>query len=293
MLISQSEVDSYLGCERKHFYAFGEPTTEGRGIEPLSFGMSLNKGLLGHTVLETYYKALMEDYSHKAAAERAITVLFEKAQEGVEYATELIPLMVTYFDIYEDDRKVWIPLAIEQEFRLELGDSGLVFPFKVDGIFKHVPSGRMILWDHKFLWNYYMPNSVKIMPQMPKYIYALQQLGFPVVDGMYNMISTRNNSTEPVRRVNCNIESQPTKMRQFMREQIMTMKQIQSKKEMDPEEWRNSVVRTASAFNCKNCQFLSLCTEDLEGAPGRALTIANFYKPNAYGYFEEKAETVA
>jgi hypothetical protein len=286
MLISQSEVDSFLGCERRHFYAFGEPTPEGRGIEPLTFGDALNKGLLGHSVLEVYYKALLEDYSHKAASEKAVGYLIDKAGEGVSFALELVPLMVTYFEIYGDERKVWIPLAVEQEFRLELGDSGLVFPFKVDAIFKHIPTGRMIVWDHKFLWNYYLPNSMKIMPQMPKYVYALQQLGYPVVDAMYNMVSTRKNASEPCRRMNCDIELNPMKMRQFMREQIMVMQRIKTKKEMDPEDWRSSIVRTASSFNCKNCMFLTLCTADLEGAPGRSLAIQNFYRPNTYGYFD-------
>jgi hypothetical protein len=88
--------------------------------------------------------------------------------------------------------------------------------------------------------------------------------------------------------MNCDIELNPMKMRQFMREQIMVMQRIKTKKEMDPEDWRSSIVRTASSFNCKNCSFLPLCTADLEGAPGRSLAISSFYRPNTYGYFDDK-----
>lgn len=284
MLISQSEVDSFLSCERKHYYAFGEPTEQGYGIEPLQFGESLSRGLLGHEILDHYYKLVMEGFEHKDAAEVAIAILTRKASEGVPHSLELIPILAQYFTIYEDDFKEWKPLAIEQEFKLPLGDTGLVFPFRVDGIFRHIPSGQMLVWDHKFLWNYYLPNSINIMPQLPKYVYCLNQLGYNVVDGMYNMISTRKNSRDPVRRIHLGLGKRPSKQRQFMREQIITMKKIREYKEMDNDSWRNSVVRTASSFNCKNCQFLGLCTEDLEERPGRALTIANFYKANTYGY---------
>jgi hypothetical protein len=290
MLISQSECDAHSNCERKHYYSFGEPTTLGRGIEPVKHGEGLSKGLLGHGAIEKYWLLRMEGSDHNNAAEIALMELMMKQSDPqvAEYVVPLIPIVGQYFVIYEDDLEEWEPLAIEREFRLQVSDE-LEFPFKVDGIFRQRSTKKIYVWDHKFLWNYYQPRSLKMMPQLPKYIYALRQLNYDVEDGMYNMISTRPNSKEPVRRALTGVTQ--AKARAFFREQIMVMQRIYAKKQLSDDEWRNSIVRTASSFNCTNCMFLDLCTSDLEGLPGRKLMLESFYRPNTYGYDKEE-ETV-
>lgn len=290
MQISQSEVDSYLNCRRKHWYAFGEPTAVGRGIEPLHHGQSLTRGNIGHGVLELYYKCIMEGYKHKEAYEEALASLSGLMADAnkVQYVIELTPILARYFLTYEDDLREWEPLAIEQEFKFEIPNSELIFPFKVDGIFRHKPSGRMLIWDHKFLWNYYKPKSMMIMPQLAKYAFALEAMGYDISDGMYNMISTRPNSKEPFRRAHLGLGKHQSKKRQFFKEQIQTMQEIVAVKNLEPEKWLERSVRQASSFNCTNCQFLDLCIDDLNQVPGRALTIENFYKPNTYGYGKEE-----
>lgn len=286
-LYSQSECDAFANCEQKHYYSFGEPTALGRGIEPVKHGEGLAKGLLGHAALQKYYELRLEGDEHKNAAEIALMELMKEQAnpDFAEYVMTLVPLLSQYFVIYENDFDEWEPLAIEKEFRLQVSEE-LIFPFRVDGIFRHRASGKIYVWDHKFLYNYYQPRSLKIMPQLPKYVYSLRNLGFNIEDGMYNMISTRPNSREPVRRAFPKITE--AKARAFFREQIMIMQRIHEKKQLTDEEWRKSIVRTASSFNCTNCMFLDLCTSDLEGLPGRKLMLDTFFRPNSYGYGKDE-----
>ena len=48
-LISQSEVDAFLSCRRKHYYGYREK------LQPKRHGEGLTRGLLGHEVLAAYY----------------------------------------------------------------------------------------------------------------------------------------------------------------------------------------------------------------------------------------------
>jgi len=51
-VISHSEVDQFLSCERKHWYAFGHPIEASEsisfGLEPKTLANGLFKGITGH-----------------------------------------------------------------------------------------------------------------------------------------------------------------------------------------------------------------------------------------------------
>lgn len=287
-LISQSEADTFNNCRQKHWYAFGEPTAEGHGIEPLTHGSGLNRGNLGHEVLDVYYKMRLNGDPHVESYEAAMQYLMSKLDDPkyTETVVELTTILGKYFVDYGDESAEWEPLAVEKEFRYAIPGTDLIFPFRVDLIARHVPTGRVYVWDHKFLYNYYMPNTIPILPQLPKYVFTLQAMGYDIHDAMYNMISSRPNSKEPHRRINLNLYKHPKKGEQLFREQLRTMLKIKEVKEGEIDLWRQNLVRSASAFNCKNCSFLALCTDDLLGTPGRELNIRNFYKPNSYKYEE-------
>lgn len=313
MLISQSEADSRNSCHRKHYYAFGEPITHNvdpivpteetldietesllrisHGIEPLSFGVALTRGTIGHKALEEYYAAIIRGESFEDARRHALVSLSKAMIENPDHSeivSELTGILTGYFEHYgQADLNEWEPLAVEQEFRFEIPKSdGLVFPFRVDAIFRKRRTAQMYVVDHKFVYNWYLPNTIRIMPQMPKYIFALRSMGYDITDGMYNMLSTRKNSKDPYRRAFT--DTTDIKAKQFFREQLQTMLEIRGLKEMPNDEWeRLHTRRNANAFNCKNCMFLELCAADLEGMGGRRFFIEANFKPNTYGYGKE------
>lgn len=287
MLISQSEADARRACERKHWYMFGEPTSSGNGIEPLTLGPGLSKGNLGHKALEIYYQHRIDGNNHSQSMEPA---LLHVMQDGSDYSMDLLTILTKYFEWYGDETHTWRPLVVEQEFHYSIPGTDLVFPFKVDGVFRNMDNNRLYVWDHKFVWRYYKPNALKIMPQLPKYVYALRKLGFDIYDAMYNLISTQTTSKEPTRREPLGLWKGPAihKAQTFFDEQVATMKDIERLKQGEPDDWYASLHRTNSAFNCTNCAFLELCIGDAEGQPGRELTINNFYRPNTYGYGKDE-----
>lgn len=285
---SQSEADAYLSCEMKHYYAFGEPVPDGsRGIQPKVHGESLTKGNIGHELMANYYGGLRDGLSVRNAMEQALAEHYEQMlanPEQMSYYNEITAIFTNYVARYSDEMSEWEVLAIEREFRYDIPElPGLFFGFKPDAIMRERSTGKVYIWDHKFVYNWYQPKVLGIMPQMAKYYKALQLLGYKVEDGIYNQCSTRKNSKDPFRRVPTEIKQ--AKADQFWAEQLEAMRRIEYlKTQISNEEWRAQSLRTASAFNCNHCPFLELCTFDVSGANGRKLLLRQNFEPNTYGY---------
>jgi len=286
---SQSEVDMFLTCKRKHYYAFGEPCKDGsHGIAPITHGESLTRGTIGHAILEDQYNLIQEGAEWVEASRVALKQHFTRMVENREHIklyNEITDIFAKYIDHYGDDPKDWRILAVEKEFNYQVPETGLTFAFKPDLAIQERSTGNVYIVDHKYLYNDYPARVIPILPQMVKYSYALNQMGYPVKDGIYNRLSTRKNSKEPFKRIPANITNASKKMKRLFHEQVEAMKQIQwIKNNLTTEEWSDRALRSANAYNCKNCPFLELCTADLIEANGRDILLEMSYTPNTYGY---------
>ncbi|MBK6555982.1 MAG: PD-(D/E)XK nuclease family protein [Comamonadaceae bacterium] len=281
-LISQSEVDQFLSCSRKHYYAFGEK------LQPRHFGQGLARGLLGHLVLDAYYSQFIRTRTsiglRASSVEDVQTALSVMNQP--EYLSdpvlllELRILLEDYFRFYDGELNEWEVLAVEQEFRLDNE-----FPFKPDMIKRHRTTGKVLVVDHKFLYNFYSDSAIDIMPQLAKYVGALRKIGFQVDGAEYNMLRHRKNATQKFKRVEVTFTDK--KIDTFLKEQKIVAEKIREFRKLPLDEWRASVYRTASSFNCQHCSFLALCSTDLNGYNGRDLLVRTSYEPNTYGYLSD------
>lgn len=290
-LYSQSEVDSFLSCEMKHYYAFGEPCPDGsHGIAPKQHSKSLNKGNIGHALMANYYSAIRDGLSVENASKQALVEHYNDMLQNLdqmELYSFISDIFTRYVEHYKDEFNDWEPLVIEKEFRYEIPGTLLVFPFKPDLIVKEKSSGKIYIVDHKFVYNWYQPRTIPMMPQMAKYRKALNLLGYAVDDGIYNQISTRKNSKDPFKRTPTGLTD--AKSDAFWDEQLRAMAQIHKRKtQMSNEEWKTKSLRTASHFNCNNCPFLELCSADLVGQNGRKHLLNMQYEPNKYGYGKDE-----
>lgn len=280
-LISQSEADSFLSCERKHYYAFGEK------LQPIKYGAGLSRGIMGHEVLGAYYEPLMSGNSLESAERIAMATLndfivHDSSTQTVELVVELQILLGAYFSDpqrLEDMRKYEI-LSVEQIFHVEF--DRYTFPFKPDMIWREKDTGKVFVVDHKFLYNFYKDTDTAIMPQLPKYMGGLMVLGLPVDGVMYNMLRHRKNALEKFMRISYKPPTE--RIQSYLHEQETVANHIQIFKGMELERWEKYVVRTASSYNCKNCSFLDLCQTDLDKRPGRSILVNTFYEKNTYGY---------
>lgn len=289
-IISQSEVDAFLSCKRKHYYAHGEKIT------PIQSSAALNRGTIGHDALDAYFTARKEGRPHEDCAQAGMDRLNSHfSTENVKALTELTPILTYWFEYAAQELTgYWEILEVEKEYRLEVpggqvNGETLIFPFKIDLLVKDKHSGKVFAVDNKFLQDFYSNDLISVLPQLAKYVGALRMLGIPVKDGVYNMLRTR-----PMKSGSLNDKARviytgmnDAKIRGYLREQFSAMRQIKHLKDLDSDTWRDKyALRTANQFNCRACPFLDICTIDLTEAHGRDLHVRSFYKHNDYGYEE-------
>lgn len=292
-LISQSEVDSFLSCQMKHYYAFGLPVSSVRdgeavvshGIAPTEHSESLTRGIIGHEALDTFY-SLAYTEGFDAARNAAIGAILNYETNLVEVKTQLVKLIGAYCDHYRSDLLEWEPLAIEKEFRLPIEGTDMEFPFKPDIVMRNKITGAIEVWDHKFLYNYYQERLFPMMPQLKKYCLSLRKLGLRVDGYRYNQISTRANSKDPFRRTTMFKVGASADI--FLEEQVDAMVRIKNLKALPNGEWKNTSLHNASSFSCSHCPYLDPCSMELDGDTGVNLHIRSFYGPNKYGYGKEE-----
>lgn len=293
--ISQSEVDSRLSCERKHWYAFGKPhpkSPDTNGLQATHHSESLTRGTVGHKVMEEYYTYIKEGMPRDGAFLRARDNHIARMGENPEYAaiyTEVLNYFISYHKFYYDEE--YEPLVLEHTFELKVQDN-IVFPFTPDAVFKHKPTGKIYVVDHKFLYRFYQDRVFPILPQMLRYTHALRLLDYPVHGYIYNMIST-DKRAQPQNRFKRHVvdftEAHERKIKQVWEEQHHIMLEIVEEK-MSPIMWEFNAMRNMSSFSCANCPFLELCIAELEGQNGTDLLISSFYESNKYGYGKEEVD---
>lgn len=265
-LVSGSEADAFLACEFRHFYAHGER------LAPKELPNSINIGNMGHDALEHLY-------AEKSSTETTLKAYITNTLDlkTIANVNVLIPLLNRYEEFYKEEDLEWEVLAVEREFKW--GN----FPFKPDMVKRHKYSGKIRVVDHKFLYNMYKPNVITAMPQLGRYVAALRRLGINVDSAEYNMISTRKNVKKPFLRQAFKISE--SRAQTLIEEQTRVTNKIINLRSMPLAVWKNSISRTGSYYNCKNCFYLDLCVTDLDSKPGRKLLVETFYEPNTYGYY--------
>src|SRR4051794_9002941 len=78
-VVSPSEADAYLACQRKHYYSFGEC------LALKSKGQAISRGILGHLWLATFYENIQQGVDRDTALEisnRAIILEAYKKPES-------------------------------------------------------------------------------------------------------------------------------------------------------------------------------------------------------------------
>ena len=161
----------------------------------------------------------------------------------------------------------WRVLAVEQEVNLlynEQTDSR--YPFVVDMIMED-KDGKIVVIDHKFVYDFYTPEQTDLQPQIPKYIGALRAMNYPVAYGAYNMLRTRKLKTPAADSMQYFMILKPNKDRvlnTFM-EQLGVAAEIQALKELPIEDQSRRAYRTANKMVCQSCSFRDICSTELMG----------------------------
>jgi CRISPR/Cas system-associated exonuclease Cas4 (RecB family) len=274
--VSHSEVDSYLLCRRKHYYGYG------LSLERIATSHSLATGTAGHRVLERFYSHLLEigssaeeqlegwDSALIAAREEYEEIVKEKYEDAnnrAELHETLFNEEWGYFANEYMTKNGWRVLAVEQEFNLLYNEqTESRYPFVVDMIMED-KDGKIVVIDHKFVYDFYTPEQTDLQPQIPKYIGALRAMNYPVSYGAYNMVRTRKLKTPTADSMQYFMILKPNKDRvlnTFM-EQLGVAAEIQALKELPIEDQSKRAYRTANKMVCQSCSFRDICSTELMG----------------------------
>lgn len=195
--VSHSEVESYLLCRRKHYYGYT------MSLRRVRESMSLAMGSLGHLLLEKFYGYILDKTELDKQddpdiwAEAVVTArqaYDEEVKKGFEQPDNRADIWATFTTYVANEWLIkdgWTILAVEKRFSLEYDpNEQLRYPFVVDLIARD-PKGKIVVIDHKFVYDFYSYEDTQLQPQIPKYIGGLRALGFKIDYGAYNMLRTR------------------------------------------------------------------------------------------------------
>tara|TARA_R110000803_G_scaffold20064_3_gene51845 strand:+ start:627 stop:1544 length:918 start_codon:yes stop_codon:yes gene_type:complete len=274
--VSHSEVDNYLLCRRKHYYGYG------LSLERVNKSAALATGTAGHRVLEVFYEALLElgstaqeqlaawDQAFERAKEELDIIVKEGYQDADRRATLHDVLFNEDWGYFANEfitQNGWRILAVEQEFTLTYNEATeSTYPFVVDVIAED-PDGKIVVIDHKFVYDFYTPTQTDLQPQIPKYVGALRAMNYPVAYGAYNMLRTRKLKEPTAESMNYYMLLKPNTERvlnTFM-EQLGVAAEIQALKELSIEEQGKRAYRTANKMVCQSCSFRDICSTELVG----------------------------
>lgn len=274
--VSHSEVDSYLLCRRKHYYGYTKSLQRVRESSALAMGSA------GHKILEEFYAAILDGKTFDEALKVA-HVAADELRPQVEIPANRANIFDTLFDIYFPNEPLvkegWTILAVEKQFNLEYDEAQkLQYPFVVDIIAKS-PEGKVVVIDHKFVYDFYTYEASIMQPQIPKYIGALRALNYKVDYGAYNMIRTRKlkepDAASMVQWLDVKPEAQ--RVKQVFTEQIAVAGEIQQIKELPEDVQDARAYRVANKMVCQSCSFLDICRTELSGGNSK-LMIQTEYK---------------
>jgi hypothetical protein len=275
--ISNSEVGSWLTCQRKYHFEYV------MDLEPKVQSTPLTKGILIHAMLEEYYIGKSESLTEEECREMATEPLMRAMTEGLLPVDELgylRDLVYGYFIRYELDDQRYVVFAVEGKFSMQMTE-GFSLPSTIDLIYQDMEDGRYIIIDHKSSYNFWSDEQATMSSQFPKYIAIMRTSGLDVKAGIINQVRTRvlKPGNELYRRTL--VKPTDAKIREMIRQHLLAGNQIM--------EYRKdlSIDKLIGAYDkqtCGQCAFFGLCDSAIEGVRLDYQIAQEFQIRTSYGY---------
>jgi hypothetical protein len=264
---SHSEVESYLKCERNHYYGYGLKL-KGKRISD-----ALARGIAGHAALAAYYGYLKTGTDLKEAKSLAFQSIYQTFTDMEVYdraalQLEVCMLIDDYITNYGDRDLTLEVLEVEKEFQIPVGDNFFI-KMIVDMIVRMPNGAGIAVWDHKFVYDFYAPDTEDLNPQLPKYLGALRSEGWNVTKAYYNEVRYRKTSgtvSDPSSKFKLTpVDISTERVIRTFQEQIIAARRIRALRSLPIDVWEQRVLRVANQMTCRSCSFKDICIEDLNG----------------------------
>ncbi|MFF5977049.1 PD-(D/E)XK nuclease family protein [Streptomyces sp. NPDC012769] len=283
--ISTSEVATFLTCKQRWMYAH-HPSYN---LEPRTLGIALTRGVVGHAALEMFYKMIQSGKTFTESESAVMEYLVKKSLEAITIGDidkanmigQLGPTIQQYFT----DTK-WILdrykiVGVENIVSAPLpGMPDIEFVGRIDLTLEN-DKGEVSPYDHKFTYNFWSEQSIRMNAQISNYVWALREMGMHSRRGFLNMVRYRDNAIEKFKQEEVPTNSHLREV--FINNHAVAAKDIAELKKRETVGIADGVTRSTSKFNCEYCPFVDLCYTEASGLDTSAMRQAN-YRPNSYGY---------
>src|ERR1044072_7749389 len=260
-IVSNSEVSAWLDCERKHFFGFL------LNVEPKKKSRALNLGIIGHELLACFYSIIKEGGSKKDGYQEAMKILtnymvLAESNDEIDSLAVVQVLFKRYTEIDYLSANTEI-LEVEKDFYLPVNES-FWYGMRLD-LLVRVLSGRsagnIFLVDHKFTYDFYSFDDLKLNPQTPKYIGVLRHAGIPVEDGYLNQFRTRfpahliNGKTDEDLFQMAPTGVKPARIRNAFKQQLIASERIMARRSLPRELQEMEAIPVMNRMVCRTCPF--------------------------------------
>lgn len=273
--VSHSQINEWDRCRFSYFLSYREKWRPKQKAYPLTLGSTV------HTLLEDYYRGVMEDNRNllerhrNKVQELSGSVADTDELQALSHAGSLVERYITDFAFYEDAG--YEVVDVEKHYVVELTTpQGNPYEFELyfDLMLLHKQSQRLWIVDHKtHKSNPLNPTQIMMDRQLPSYALVMRELmGVDVFGMIYNMLNTYDYKKPPP----------PEKL--FKREKTYrTPEELNSiMKEIgyavdDILENRDNPRRSLTR-DCSWCKFQEPCLMGMKGMNMKSILEENFEK---------------
>lgn len=287
LIISNSEADAYLQCRRLHYYKHA------LGLYPRKLSRANHIGLLGHHILETYYRSIKDGSSKAVAfADAMVTLSTAFGHEEPEIIDLISTRMRQYHEYYKDDDDFQI-VDVEGVYRaplnsnIELGTTLDLLVYYNSGPW----AGQYVVIDHKFKYNFLTADEMSMHAQTYKYIWVLRQNGFNIRRSIINQIRYRDDLKD-INKIFRRVEGCPTdaQIDGIINEHRKVAEEIYEHKTSPVAWYADNAPRRMNSRDCAGCYFRIPCRQELLGLDA-SRTLSSMFAPEEphtlyrqYGY---------
>ena len=286
-IVSNSEVDNFQTCQRKHLFSFI------LNKEPRHPGRSLSIGIIGHEILAVYYRAIKAGMAKDEAEREAIkdlTAMFVESDTDPEVLS-MVHALVTRYITQDSIPATCDIIAVEEDFYLPINEE-FWYGMRLDLLVKARVGrqrGNYIIVDHKFTYDFYTADDLQLNPQLPKYVSPVRFAGIPVKEGYINQLRTRfhaglipkKGDTDLFNRAPIKLTEE--RVKSSLNYQMILSKRIIDRQKLPLELQLEEAVPNLNKMVCRNCPFKQPCEMMNEGQDITRILDAH-YKDRTYGY---------
>jgi hypothetical protein len=273
------------------------------GIAPKKLSDALFLGTVGHLALSDLYSEVAIGGSVESAIFKMRERLAKEMEKNNHHMTTgfINPLIVSermdlisqlgvileeYAQRYnEEDYKRYEVVEVEH-----MHVYGNFLVMRLDALMRNLETGKLELWDHKFVGSFYTEKLLRVNSQLPLYMKTVignreEEIAF----GVLNQIKKKRTKEEIQKGVSRfrrdEIPYKEIAVKKRTEDQQEVADQIRPFYRLGLHESRKRVIRTLNDNTCKFCLFFDPCMADLDDKIDEMKAIVSTkYERSTYGY---------